>query len=206
MRGDEEDTMGKRDPRVDRYIENSAEFARPILTHLRTLVHTAVPEVEEEIKWQSPHFAYKGMFCSMSAFKAHCAFGFWKGPLVFDVPTQKEAMEQFGNLTSVKDLPSDRAMIALIKKAAKLNDDDVKVVAPKRAPKKPVDVPAYFTAAVKKNARAAQAFKAFSPTNQREYVEWVTDAKTESTRQKRLETAVAWMAEGKVRNWKYLPR
>jgi hypothetical protein len=75
-------TMGKNDPRIDDYIAKSQDFARPILEHLRDLVHKACPEVEETMKWSFPHFDYKGMMCSMAAFKQHCAFGFWKASLI----------------------------------------------------------------------------------------------------------------------------
>ena len=121
--------MATRDRRVDAYIERSADFAKPILTHLRAVVHDACPEVEETIKWNFPHFVYRdGILCSMAAFKAHCAFGFWKGALIIDqegAPTEK-AMGQFGRIASVKDLPSKKVLAGLVKKAMSLNDAGVK--------------------------------------------------------------------------------
>ena len=94
--------MGKTDPRVDQYIAKSADFARPILMHIRKIVHAACPDVEETMKWSFPHFDYKGgMMCSMAAFKAHCAFGFWKSSLVLTVPGADDAMGHFGRITSV---------------------------------------------------------------------------------------------------------
>ena len=99
--------MGKKDPRVDAYIERSAPFAKPILKHLRKIVHRGCPQVEETIKWGMPHFDYKGILCGMAAFKAHCAFHFWKGELVMgDSNRANEAMGQFGRINSVKDLPA----------------------------------------------------------------------------------------------------
>jgi uncharacterized protein YdeI (YjbR/CyaY-like superfamily) len=197
--------MGSKDPRVDAYIAKSADFAKPILTHIRKLVHSACPDAEETMKWSVPHFDYKGMMCGMAAFKEHCAFNLWKASLVLDVTDEKEAMGQFGRLTSARDLPSDRTMIGYIRKAARLNEEGVKV-SRKSTPKAPLKVPTYFQAALKKNAPAHKAFAAFSPSQQREYVEWLDEAKADATREKRLQTAIAWIAEGKVRNWKYMPK
>jgi uncharacterized protein YdeI (YjbR/CyaY-like superfamily) len=196
--------MGKRDPRVDDYISKSEDFAKPILRHLRKLVHAAVPEVEEEMKWRFPHFLYKGMLCSMASFKKHCAFGFWKERLILNGGGERDAMGQFGRITALSDLPSDRTLSGYIKKAAALNDKGVKVARDRPAVKKALVVPADLAAALKGNTVARKTFDAFSPTNKRDYVEWLTEARTDSTRQKRLETAVGWMAEGKSRNWKYV--
>ena len=198
--------MGKTDPRVDQYIAKSADFAKPILTHLRKVVHAACPDVEETMKWSAPHFDYKGMMCGMSAFKSHCAFGFWKSSLVLDGPGSRDAMGHFGRITSVRDLPSDRVLTGYIKKAATLNDAGVKVARKPPQPNKPLRVPADFAGALKKKPAARKAFDAFSPSHRREYVEWITEAKTDATRQKRLAPAVEWLAEGKSRNWKYEPK
>ena len=196
--------MGTRDPRVDAYIERSAEFARPILGHIRETVHAACPEVEETMKWSFPHFTYHGMLASMASFKAHCAFGFWKGDLVLGGRSERDAMGDFGRLTALSDLPADRALIACIKKAARLNDEGVKLPRKPAAAKKELKIPADFTAALDRNRTARATFDGFNYTNRKDYVEWVTEAKTEATRQKRLLTAIEWMAEGKVRNWKYV--
>jgi uncharacterized protein YdeI (YjbR/CyaY-like superfamily) len=199
--------MGKKDPRVDAYIAKSADFAKPILNHIRAVVHEACPDVEEEMKWSSPHFTYKGMFCAMVSFKEHCAFGFWKGALILDKDGNKvdDAAGQFGRITKVSDLPAKKVMIGYIKLAKKLNDDGVK--APMRAKKKEhpeLVVPDDLAKALKRNKAAQTTFDNFSPSNKREYVAWITEAKTEATRSKRLETAIEWMAEGKPRNWKYM--
>lgn len=207
--------MGKKDPRIDAYIARSAEFARPILTRLRAVVHEAVPEVEEAMKWSFPNFLYKGMFCSMAAFKAHCAFGFWKGELVFGgkTPAAEKAMGQFGRITKLSDLPSRKALAGYLKTAKRLNDEGVKPswllkrnaarVAKAARPAKRLAVPADLVKALKGNARARATFAKFPPGHRREYVQWITDAKREETRRKRVATAVAWMAEGKSQNWKY---
>jgi hypothetical protein len=198
--------MGRKDPRVDAYIEKSAEFARPILTHIRDVVHDACPDVEETIKWSFPHFDYKGMLCSMASFKEHCAFGFWKGALILDGQARStEAMGQFGRITTMGDLPDRKTLREYVRRAVALNESGVKVERAPRTPKKAIAVPAYFTAAVKKNRKALATFEGFSPSHRREYVEWVTEAKNDETRKRRLEQAVVWMAEGKPRNWKYMP-
>ena len=197
--------MGTRDPRVDVYIAKAAPFAKPILEHFREIVHAAVPGVEETIKWSMPHFDYKGPLCNMASFKVHCAIGFWKGSLLFDAnPKSEQAMGHLGKITSIKDLPAKKELTRLLKEAARLNEEGVKVArsAP-REPKRPVETPPDLTSALKKNAKARKTFDAFPPSHRREYIEWITEAKTEATRTRRLEQAVEWMAEGKSRNWKY---
>jgi len=199
--------MGTRDKRIDAYIAKSAEFARPILTYLRDIVHEGCPEVQETIKWGFPNFDYKGIMCGLAAFKEHCAFGFWKGSLIFDPKENKnmDAMGQFGRITSFRDLPSKKTLIGYVKKARQLNDDGVKVPRKITPPekKKDLEVPDYFTAALKKNKKALATFEGFPYSKKKDYVEWVTEAKTDETREKRLKTSVEWMAEGKGRNWKY---
>lgn len=198
--------MGKKNPQVDAYIARAAGFARPILGRVRSVVHKGCPEVEEEIKWGFPHFQYKGMLCSMAAFKAHCAFGFWKGSLVLGgAGKSAEAMGQFGRLTALSELPPEKTLVSLVKKAKALNDAGVKArPAKKPREKKPLVVPADLRAALAKNRKAAATFARFSPSQKREYVDWIVEAKTPATRARRLETAVEWMAEGKIRNWKYV--
>ena len=199
--------MGTRDERIDAYIAKSAEFARPILVHLREVVHAACPEVEETMKWSFPNFMYKGILCSMAAFKEHCAFGFWKGSLVLkqEGDDARDGMGHLGRLTKLSDLPSKKVLTGYIKDAMKLNDAGVK--SPTRSkPKRPkeVIVPHELTSALGQNKKALATFEKFSPSHKREYIEWITEAKTEATRTRRLETAIEWMAEGKPRNWKYM--
>jgi uncharacterized protein YdeI (YjbR/CyaY-like superfamily) len=200
--------MARKDPRIDAYIAKSAEFAKPILKHLRKVVHAGCPEVEETMKWSMPHFDYKGVMCRMAAFKQHCAFGFWKETLIFDPDKigEKTAMGSFGCIKSLADLPNEKTLIGYVKKAAALNEAGIK--APGRAkPKKrePIEVPDYFTAALKKNAKARKTFDNFAPSKQREYLEWVTEAKREVTRTERLASSIQWLSEGKPRHWKYAP-
>ena len=200
--------MGKMDKRVDAYIAKSAEFAQPILNHIRALIHKTCPEVVEEIKWNFPVFEYHGVLCNMAGFKEHCAFGFWKASLMKD-PEKifgSTAMGDLDKIRSMKDLPKDSVLIKYIQEAMKLNEEGTKV--PRRAPTKDktLDIPDYFTKAISKNRKALKVFEGFSYTNKKEYVEWVTEAKTDDTRNKRLDTAVEWIAEGKVRNWKHIKK
>lgn len=197
--------MGTKDPRLDAYIAKSADFAKPILTHLRAVVHSACPDVDETMKWSSPHFDYRGeMMCGMAAFKEHCRFGFWKGALIPGVPSMSDLVEgPMGWITSVKDLPSKTVLSGYIKQAMKLNDTGVKVARMKGPSRKPLPTPPDLSRALKANKAAKTAFEAFSPSAKREYVEWITGAKTAETRARRLETAIGWIAEGKTRHWKY---
>ena len=200
--------MGTRDPRVDAYTAKSADFARPILRHLRAVVHAGCPDVTETIKWGHPHFEHGGMLCGMAAFKAHCAFGFWKHTLVVggDGEKSREAMGSFGCLRRVADLPSRSTLIRYVKKAAKLNEAGVKVVRQKTGPKKPVRTPKELLAALSKNAAARAGFEAMSPSHKKEYAEWIAEAKGDDTRARRLATTLDWLAEGKSRNWKYVKK
>jgi uncharacterized protein YdeI (YjbR/CyaY-like superfamily) len=202
-------TEKKRDCRVDAYIATAPDFAKPILNHLRELVHTACPDVEESMKWSRPHFLRHGtLFCGMSAFKHHCAFGFWLGEKVLGAAGQegneKNGAGHFGRITSLADLPGDKQLLAYIKKAVELNDSGVKRPAPPRSKgNRELTIPDYFTAALNKNKKALAAFEAFSYSHKKEYVEWITEAKRDETRQKRIETMLVWLSEGKSRNWKY---
>jgi uncharacterized protein YdeI (YjbR/CyaY-like superfamily) len=193
--------MAKKDPRIDAYIAKAPEFARPILKHLRAIVREGCPDVEETMKWSMPHFDYKGPLAGMAAFQAHCAFRFWKGSLV--VPGSREAMGQFGRITKVEDLPKDRVLLGYVKKAVKLNEEGIKVKRVPKNPKPEIPMPADLAAALKKNAKAQATFESFPPSHKREYLEWITGAKAEATRQRRLGTAIEYMSSGKSLNWKY---
>jgi hypothetical protein len=198
--------MPTTDKRVDAYIAKSPEFAQPILRHIREVVHEAVPEVEETMKWGSPFFDYKGILCGMSAFKAHCALVLWKSKHVLpDGQKSTGAMGAFGRLTSVNDLPAKKVLVGYMKQAKQLNEEGVgsPVSARVKKEKKDLVVPPYFLAALKKNKRAKATFDGFPYSKQKDYVEWVTEAKTEETRNRRLATSLEWLAEGKSRNWKY---
>lgn len=197
--------MGKRDHRIDAYIAKAADFAKPILVEIRERVHQACPDVEETIKWSMPHFDYHGTLCRMAAFKAHCAFGFWKGELVTGSSrAEQDAMGQMGRIGTISDLPSKAKMAAMLRKAMQLNIDGVAAphIAERKA-KAPLPVPDDLAAGLKKTPKAKAAFEAFTPGKRREYIEWIIEAKTEATRAKRLTMALEWIAEGKARNWKY---
>jgi uncharacterized protein YdeI (YjbR/CyaY-like superfamily) len=199
------------DKRIDDYISKSEEFARPILHHLRHLVHQANPEVKETIKWGFPSFDYKGPLCSMASFKQHCVFGFWKSKLLHDpdgylkerANQGGEAMGNLGRITSVSDLPPDETLIDFIREASHLNEISVKLPRPPKKDKGEIVIPAALMEALKMNSAARATFDKFSNTNKREYADWINEAKTEETKARRLETAIGWMAEGKERNWKY---
>jgi hypothetical protein len=210
--------MGRKDARIDAYIVNSAEFAQPILRRIRQLVHRACPDVEETMKWSRPFFQYHGILCGMSAFSAHCGIVFLRPEVRAMIgggaggggvggggaePIEKDGMGQFGRITSVEDLPADAEFIKIVKAAAKLNESGVKAVRPKSAPRPPPEVPPYFKKALKGNSKADAQFKDASPSKQREYLEWIIEAKTDATRDKRIATSLEWLAEGKSRNWKY---
>ena len=202
--------MPTTDARVDAYIAKSADFAQPILSHIRKLVHKACPGVTETIKWQMPFFEYSGgIICNMAGFKQHCSLGFWNAPLLKDPAgvlhlKDRNAMGHLDRITSLKDLPADKILIALIKEGAVLNEQGVKKPAPAaKAPKAAVAEPAELTAALKKNKKARATFEAFPPSHRREYIAWITEAKTDATREKRIATTIEWLEEGKDRNWKY---
>lgn len=200
--------------KVDAYIAKAQPFAQPILRHLRALVHRGAPGVEETIKWSRPFFEYRGVILgNMSAFKEHCSFGFWGeeiGAVVREAKALKEGgMGSLGRIVTLEDLPADKQMLALIRQAAEFVDKGQytspiaarhKVI---KAPKKESEAPREFATALQKNKKAMAVFTAFSPSCKREYVEWITDAKREETRDKRISTAIEWIAEGKQRNWKY---
>ena len=197
--------MAATDPRIDAYIAKAAPFAQPVLKHVRALMHAHCSDCSETMKWSMPFFEYKGgVFANMAAFKQHCAFGFWLGDLLKVDSKNEKAMGDFGRIASLDDMPSDKEIARLIKAAMKLHDSGAKL--PSRAKpveKKDVEIPAAFMSAVKKNKKALATFEGFTPSKKKEYVDWYTEAKAEATRDKRLEQAVEWMAEGKSRNWKY---
>jgi uncharacterized protein YdeI (YjbR/CyaY-like superfamily) len=195
--------MARKDPRIDAYIAKAAPFARPVLAHLRAVVHAAVPEVEETIKWGMPHFLHEGILCGFAAFQAHCAFHLRKGSLLLGDAAKDDAMGQFGRLRAVSDLPPRARLVKLLRAAAALNEAGVKAPRPARKPRPEAEVPPDLAAALRKARKASVTFQAFSPSRRRDYVEWITGARAAETRARRVATAVAWMAEGKARNWKY---
>jgi len=194
-----------RDPRVDAYIARAAEFARPILTHFRAVVHEADPAATETLKWGHPAFMHDGILCGMAAFKAHCAIFFWRGSLIVDPGgrTANDAMGQFGRITKPGDLPSRTVLKRYVKEAVRLNVEGVKPARPARKPRPPAVVPDDLAAGLRRNKAARATFERFPPSQRREYIEWITEAKREATRAARLRTTLEWLAEGKQRNWKH---
>lgn len=192
------------DPRIDAYIARQAKFARPILEHLRAAVHAACPEAQETVKWGMPHFLYKGrILAGMAAFKGHATFGFWRAKgTVGETGVEGEAMGQFGRLTSVRDLPDDQRLGEMIRSAMAASEAGPKAQ-PKKAPKPERETPDDLAAALVDSPAAKATFDSFPPSCRREYIDWVSEAKRPETRAKRVSEAVAWMAQGKRRNWKY---
>jgi len=201
--------MEKYDPRVDAYIAKSADFAKPILVHLRKLVHQTSPLLTETMKWGFPFFDYKGSVCQMAAFKEHMGFGFWKQAQLNDpnklIQREDGNAGSFGRITKLSDLPSDEILAEFIRQAIQLNEAGNKkpVVKKEISSKAAIEMPADFADILASNPKASEAYNKFSPSHKREYLEWIVDAKTDATRQKRIETAIEWMAEGKSRHWKY---
>ncbi len=201
--------MPATDKRIDAYIEKKATFAKPILNQLRKIVHKACPDVEETIKWSMPFFDYKGStLCAMAAFKEHCSFMFWKAKLLKDPESilqvsERDGMGNFGRITSVKEIPSEKILTAYIKEAMKLNEENIKIIKPKKPAPVNLEIPVDFIATLQKNKQAQTVFDNFPPGKRKDYILWITEAKTEPTKLKRIEMAVEWIAEGKSRNWKY---
>jgi uncharacterized protein YdeI (YjbR/CyaY-like superfamily) len=197
--------MASTDPRIDAYIARQADFARPILQHLREAVRSACPEAEETIKWGMPHFTHKGqILAGMAAFKAHATFGFWRGKEVTGgTGKERDAMGSFGRLRSLEDLPDEETLHALIRKAAALGEAGPKPVRAAKAPKPPAETPSELAEALAANPAAKATFNGFPPSCRREYCDWVAEAKRPETKAKRVAQAIEWMAEGKRRNWKY---
>jgi uncharacterized protein YdeI (YjbR/CyaY-like superfamily) len=201
--------MGNYDEKVDAYIEKSADFAKPILRYIREVAHEASPLLTESIKWGFPFFEYKGPVCQMASFKQHCALGFWKATLLNDTAKVLKIGDQkagsLGDILSIADLPSKEILIDLILQGIALNEQAVKVTKPNAAPveKTELVIPDYFIDFLATEQKAIEAWDKFSYSHKKEYAEWVVDAKSDATRQKRMETALEWISEGKSRNWKY---
>jgi Uncharacterized protein conserved in bacteria len=200
------------DPRVDAYIERAAPFAQPVLAHLRKLMHQACPRATESIKWSMPFFVQQGVvLASMAAFKQHCAFGFWgpemKKALAKDGLKSSEAMGSLGRITGLGTLPPDRVLLSYMRQAGALVDSGQRtksIERPKKTKLRPVHVPPELAAALRQNKMATKVFDQFSRSCRREYAQWIAEAKRPETKQKRIQQAVEWIAQGKQRNWKYM--
>lgn len=194
-----------KDPRIDAYIAKQTPASQKVLTHLRKLIHRTCPKVEETIKWGAPAFNYYGPFINMAGFKQHSALVFFKAELMQEHQSfsakQKEAMGHLGRITDLGVLPPDETLKAYIQEAMVLNETGTPL--PPRKKAAPVETPKDLLNALRQNKKALSVYDAFSPSHRKAYVEWIEEAKQESTRNKRIEQAVEWMAEGKGRNWKY---
>lgn len=200
--------MEKYSPKVDEYIDKSQDFAKPVLNYIREVVHEFCPDVEEAIKWKFPTFMYKEkILCSMVSFKHYCSMGFWlhneiKTLREIETEVEKTNMFSLGKITKIEDLPSKPQLKKIILEAMELTDLGVKLK--KAAPSKmEAEIPEYFQEALNKNEKALEVFKKASTSFRKEYINWIIEAKTETTRNKRTEQAVEWISEGKGRNWKY---
>jgi uncharacterized protein YdeI (YjbR/CyaY-like superfamily) len=199
----------KHNPKVDAYAEKVEDFAKPVLAHLRALIHATCPDVIEEVKWGIPHFDYNGgMMCVFAAYKKHCSFTFYKDALMSDARLKANAgipaaQHFMGKLTNVADLPSDRELESWIKESMALNEQGMKLPARESKTPKEVEMPAAFADKLQANPKITKIFESKSASFQKEYNVWIGDAKTEATRDKRIEEAIAWIAEGKGRFWKY---
>jgi uncharacterized protein YdeI (YjbR/CyaY-like superfamily) len=193
-----------REPRIDAYIAKAAPFAQPILAHVRERVHAVVPGVEEAMKWSAPGFTLDGkILLMMAAFKAHAALNFWRGQEIGDGAAKAGAMGQFGRLSSIDDLPPDAELDALIREAAKLARSAPAPRKTKHEPKPPPELHPDFAAALAKAPAAKAVLDGFPPSAQRDYLEWISEAKQDATRRKRIADAIQWLGEGKRRHWKY---
>jgi len=193
-----------RDPRIDTYLAKAQPFARPILDHIRKRVHAVVPDVEETLKWSMPSYTRGGAILLITAaFKAHIAINFWRGQDLRGDAASADAMGQFGKIKSLADLPSDAELDALIAEAARLATAPKAPRKTKHEPKPASEMHPAFAVALAANPAAKATLDGFSPSARRDYLDWIAEAKQDSTRDKRIATAVEWLAEGKKRHWKY---
>lgn len=193
----------------DQYIDNSAAFAQPILKEIRFILHEACQEIKEEFKWSFPNYTYKGkILCHMAAFKGHATFGFWLGSIMTDpakifVRDSEGGMGHFGKMQSLDDLPDRNELISYVHEAMALIDEGKTLPIKKESIKKELIVPVILLTALEKSHAAKMTFEKFSYSHKKEYVEWILEAKTETTRTKRVQQTIEWLSEGKTRNWKY---
>lgn len=198
--------MSNHNKKVDEYIFKMADFAKPILTHLRQIIFETCPDVEEDIKWGIPHYGYKGdHLVMMAGFKQHCSFSLYKAELMKDKMIQEsvKAGKKFGYMDKVKDLselPNKKVLTAYIKEAMELNSSGIskpKVV------KEKVEVvaPKEFIEALEQDKIAFSVYESKSPSFRKNYIIWIADVKTDETRQKRITQSLEWIREGKDRFW-----
>jgi uncharacterized protein YdeI (YjbR/CyaY-like superfamily) len=201
--------MEQYDARVDAYIAKAAPFAQPILEHIRQMVHEASPLITETVKWSMPFFEYKGPVCMMASFKQHLGFGFWKASRLKDPngyllgSDEEAAAGSFGRIEKIEDLPPAEALADFVRQMIALNESGVKEPKKPAASKAEITMPSDFNDLLSGNPKALEHFFNFSPSKKKEYLEWITESKSDATRQKRMEQALEWISEGKSRNWKY---
>ena len=197
-------------PTFDEYINNSEEFARPILIYLRELIHRTCPAITEEIKWNFPCFVYKGSnHVYMAGFKKHATYGFWLAKEMSDsdgvfVFGEKTGMGNFGKLTTIEDLPNKEVLRNYLLEAMDLIDRGVKIHSAKKEIK--IKENRALLQALETNSSSKIHFQEFPPSQQKDYHEWINEAKTDSTSAKRIAQAIEWISEGKPRNWKYMTK
>jgi uncharacterized protein YdeI (YjbR/CyaY-like superfamily) len=200
--------MAQLNKKVTEYISNSGDFAQEIMEHLRQIIHESCPDAEEDIKWGTPHYSYKGdHLCMMAGFKNHCSFSLYKAEFMKDneIILSVKAGKKFGymdKLKSISDLPSKKILISLIKEAMTINEKGIKKEKPVSDKPKVIETPDYLTQKLSTDPKAKEIFENKSNSFRKEYIVWISDAKTDETRQKRLDEAMEWIAEGKSRFWK----
>jgi len=193
-----------RDPRIDAYIAKAQPFARHILEKARERVHAALPGAEETLKWNMPAYTLDGKLVLITAaFKAHAALSFWRGQELETSHSAVGAMGQFGRIRSIEELPADDELDRLIREAADLSKNSPAPRKAKHPPKPAPEMHPEFAAALDQAPEAKAALESFPPSAQRDYFEWIGEAKQDATRQKRIATAVEWLSEGKRRHWKH---
>jgi uncharacterized protein YdeI (YjbR/CyaY-like superfamily) len=199
--------MPTKDPRVDAYIAEAPDFARPILSHLRKLIHQGCPEAVETMKWSRPFFEYKGLLCGFAAFKAHCSLFFWQDIDLGDTFKKKSDSNsgkgRVEKVESLADLPKDQVLVACVRSAVAQRDTPKTKAKRVREPVKETPIPLDLKKALSSNTQANAAWKALAPSHRREYIDWIVEAKRPETRAKRIQTALEWLSEGKKLNWKY---
>lgn len=201
--------MNNLNKKVDDYIAKSEPFAKPILEHLRAIIHETCPDVGEDIKWGTPHYSYKGdHLCMLGSFKNHCSFSIYKAEFLKDekIAASVKAGKKFGYMDKVKsvsELPSTETLISLIKEAMSINEQGIKKVIPVSDKPKTLETPDYLLDALAANEKAKAVWESKSDAFRKDYLVWIIDAKTDATRQKRIEQSLEWLADGKGRFWQY---
>jgi uncharacterized protein YdeI (YjbR/CyaY-like superfamily) len=193
-----------REPRIDAYIAKAQPFAQPVLEKVRERVHAVLPDVEEAMKWSMPAYTLGGKIILITAaFKGHLALNFWRGQELRGEQSKADAMGQFGKIKSLDDLPPEKDLDRLISKAAELAKSAPAPRKAKHAPKPVPELHPQFAAALSTSPKAKAVLEGFPPSAQRDYFEWIAEAKQDATREKRIATALEWLSEGKRRHWKY---